>query len=153
MAATARDDPATARNDPALTLFKTARPKKLLCARTSPFLQSDRKAFEDLTVGHAERELLYPVPTSATTQAARKATPTFPIVMIIGSDVVREGVVANLAKPGGKPMGRLHVAVAGMLPIGNGFVPRYGLRSGAKRLIGDRGEGASSGRSSSRPEP
>jgi hypothetical protein len=72
-------------------LFKTARPKKLLCARTSPFLQSDRKAFEDLTVGHAERELLYPVPTSATTQAARKATPTFPIVMIIGSEVVREG--------------------------------------------------------------
>src|SRR5919108_845986 len=44
-------------------LLKSGQPKKLLCYahRVSPFLQSDRKAFEDLSVRYAERELIYPV--------------------------------------------------------------------------------------------
>jgi hypothetical protein len=43
--------------------FKGAQQKKLICYahRASPFLQSDRKAFEDLSVRYAERELSYPV--------------------------------------------------------------------------------------------
>ena len=43
--------------------FKRAQPRKLICYahRASPFLQSDRKAFEDLSVRYAERELTYPV--------------------------------------------------------------------------------------------
>jgi putative tryptophan/tyrosine transport system substrate-binding protein len=42
---------------------------------------------------------------NATTRAALKATSTIPIVMVIGTDVVGEGFVASLAKPGGNVTG------------------------------------------------
>ncbi len=42
---------------------------------------------------------------NAITHAARRATTTIPIVMIVGTDVVGEGFVASLAKPGGNVTG------------------------------------------------
>jgi hypothetical protein len=43
--------------------FRSEQPKKLICYthRVSPILQSDPKAFEDLSVRYAERELTFPV--------------------------------------------------------------------------------------------
>jgi hypothetical protein len=43
--------------------FFNGHAKKLICYahRAAPFLQSDRKAFEDLSVRYAERELTFPV--------------------------------------------------------------------------------------------
>jgi len=42
---------------------------------------------------------------NATTRAALKATKTIPIVMVIGTNVVEEGLVASLARPGGNLTG------------------------------------------------
>ncbi|MBI2958997.1 MAG: ABC transporter substrate-binding protein [Betaproteobacteria bacterium] len=42
---------------------------------------------------------------NATTVAAKRATQTIPIVMTVGTDVVTEGFVASLAKPGGNITG------------------------------------------------
>lgn len=42
---------------------------------------------------------------NATTHAAGRATKTIPIVMTVGTDVVAEGFVASLAKPGGNITG------------------------------------------------
>jgi putative ABC transport system substrate-binding protein len=39
------------------------------------------------------------------TRVARQATRTIPIVMIVGTDVIKEGFVANLARPGGNVTG------------------------------------------------
>jgi hypothetical protein len=43
--------------------LRNGQPKKLICYthRAAPFLQSDRKTFEELTVRYADRELIYPV--------------------------------------------------------------------------------------------
>lgn len=59
----------------------------------------------------AARELVELAPdvivtsVNATTRAAFKATRTIPIVMVIGTDVIGEGFVASLAKPGGNVTG------------------------------------------------
>lgn len=42
---------------------------------------------------------------NSTTHAALKATRTIPIVMVVGTDVVTEGFVTNLARPGGNVTG------------------------------------------------
>lgn len=42
---------------------------------------------------------------NAFTRAARQATSTIPIVMVVGTDVVKEGFVASLAQPGGNVTG------------------------------------------------
>lgn len=42
---------------------------------------------------------------NAFTRAARQATSTIPIVMVVGTDVVKEGFVASLAQPGGNITG------------------------------------------------
>jgi putative ABC transport system substrate-binding protein len=39
------------------------------------------------------------------THAARRATGTIPIVMVVGTDVIKEGFVASLARPGGNITG------------------------------------------------
>jgi putative ABC transport system substrate-binding protein len=43
--------------------------------------------------------------TNPQTHAARRATQTIPIVMIVGTDVVHEGIVASLGRPGGNVTG------------------------------------------------
>jgi putative ABC transport system substrate-binding protein len=52
---------------------------------------------------------------NATTRAALKATQTIPIVMVIGTDVVREGFIATLAKPGGNVTGLTFQADGGQI--------------------------------------
>lgn len=42
---------------------------------------------------------------NALTRIARQATSTIPIVMVVGTDVVKEGFVASLAQPGGNVTG------------------------------------------------
>lgn len=42
---------------------------------------------------------------NAQTHAARRATSTIPIVMIVGTDVIKEGFVASLGRPGGNITG------------------------------------------------
>ncbi|MEX2198668.1 MAG: ABC transporter substrate-binding protein [Burkholderiales bacterium] len=42
---------------------------------------------------------------NAFTRIARQATSTIPIVMVVGTDVIREGLVANLSRPGGNVTG------------------------------------------------
>lgn len=43
--------------------------------------------------------------SNPTTRAAQKATDTIPIVMVLGRDVVEEGIVTSLARPGGNITG------------------------------------------------
>lgn len=42
---------------------------------------------------------------NAFTRIARQATSTIPIVMVVGTDVIREGLVADLSRPGGNVTG------------------------------------------------
>jgi ABC-type uncharacterized transport system substrate-binding protein len=48
---------------------------------------------------------------NAVAQAAKEATTTIPIVMLIAADVVETGLVASLARPGGNITGRSDSAI------------------------------------------
>ncbi len=84
---------------------------------------------------------------NATTHAARKATQTVPIVMVIGSDVVRQGFVASLAKPGGNVTGLTFEADTGLMAKRFEFVKE--TIPGVSRItaLWDPGQDAASGRS------
>ena len=84
---------------------------------------------------------------NATTQAALKATQTVPIVMVIGSDVVREGFVASLAKPGGNVTGLTFEADAGLMAKRFEFVKETIPRVSRIAALWDPGQDAASGRS------
>jgi len=84
---------------------------------------------------------------NATTQAARKATQTVPIVMVIGSDVVREGFVASLAKPGGNVTGLTFEADTGLMAKRFEFVKETVPRVSRIAALWDPGQDAASGRS------
>jgi putative ABC transport system substrate-binding protein len=84
---------------------------------------------------------------NATTRAAMAATRTIPIVMTIGSDVVGEGFVASLAKPGGNVTGLTWgVDVTGQMPKRFEFVKETIPRVSRIAAFWDPGQDAAIGR-------
>jgi putative ABC transport system substrate-binding protein len=51
-------------------------------------------------------------PTAGAGRAARRATPTIPIVFIAASDPIAAGLVSSLARPGGNATGVFHMSAA-----------------------------------------
>jgi putative ABC transport system substrate-binding protein len=83
---------------------------------------------------------------NATTRAALKATRTIPIVMIIGSDVVGEGFVTSLAKPGGNVTGLTFEADTGLMAKRFEFVKETIPRVSRVAALWDPGQDAAIGR-------
>jgi putative ABC transport system substrate-binding protein len=83
---------------------------------------------------------------NATTRAAVAATRTIPIVMIIGTDVVGEGFVASLAKPGGNVTGLTFVVEAGQVSKRFEFVKETIPRVSRIAVLWDPGQDAPIGR-------
>jgi putative ABC transport system substrate-binding protein len=101
----------------------------------------------------AARELVRAAPDviitsiNATTRAALAATRTIPIVMTIGSDVVAEGLVASLARPGGNVTGLTWgVGALGQMPKRFEFVKEAIPRVSRIAALWDPGQDAAIGR-------
>jgi putative ABC transport system substrate-binding protein len=83
---------------------------------------------------------------NATTRAALKATRTISIVMVIGSDVVGEGFVASLAKPGGNVTGLTFEADTGLMAKRFEFIKETIPRISRVAALWDPGQDAAIGR-------
>jgi putative ABC transport system substrate-binding protein len=83
---------------------------------------------------------------NATTRAALKATRTIPIVMVIGTDVVGEGFVASLAKPGGNVTGLTFEADTGLMAKRFEFIRETIPRVSRVAALWDPGQDAAIGR-------